>query len=295
MLRIIASLLLLLGSGVAINAIASDSGSQQERQCIEAFDKGQYKLAAPTCETAANSGNPEAQYRLAKAYLFGLFGSKDIDKAVSFALSCRETNPGPCLNVAGLAQGQKAIPERFKSFPSWIDSDLREGILKQVDMELLTESNKNLLAAANHGSVKAMHNIGNRYARGIGFAPDLEKALEWGQKASSAGFLPGNTMQAVAIVLHKKTELYPELENLLLPAAAQLPEASGYLGDIYQSGFGVEADLTKSYAWYTVAVVKGHEPSKQVLESLKPRLSLRQIEDGNTLAESYYKQYANPN
>ncbi|EKF20094.1 peptidoglycan-binding protein [Nitratireductor pacificus] len=81
-----------------------------------------------------------------------------------------------------------------------------------------------LREAAAAGEVKAVYEIGSRYAEGRGTSADPEKAMTWYMKAAETGFAP----------------------------------AQFRIGDLYQKGSGVERDAAKAKMWFQLAAQQGN-------------------------------------
>ena len=63
--------------------------------------------------------------------------------------------------------------------------------------------------------------------------------------------------------------------------------AQNRLGDMFYDGQGVRKDFIQGYMWATLAVKQGHEPAKELLETLQKEMSPNQIVEGQRLAREW--------
>lgn len=281
--------------GLAVlSLLLTTSGFVQAEEvgCRLSFENRDYAMAQDLCKKQAAAGDEAAQYLLAKGYLIGAFGKVELDKAISIARSCESMNAANCANVLGLALRQKAVPEQlWQSMPM---TTFRSVVKYSVNEKLLVEANEAFLKAANNGGAKAMYNIGVQYFRGlwIGFESNSYKAIEWGKKASDAGFIPGNLLQADVIITDGLEEEYPALVSLLLPSVKMDSRASYLLARVYELGLGVPKSSVKTYAWLTVAGAQGNADATVSLGNAEESLSLNEMSEGRSLGKEYFDKYA---
>ena len=62
------------------------------------------------------------------------------------------------------------------------------------------------------------------------------------------------------------------------------------LGVIYADGEGVPEDDVRAYAWYNLAAVQGHEPAFKAKESLRERMTPKQIARAQELSNTFYQR-----
>ena len=109
-----------------------------------------------------------------------------------------------------------------------------------------------LLPAAEAGSANAQEMIGVLYALGLGGLPqDRQEAFKWYMRASEQGH-----------------------------AGAQ----SG-VGWYYEVGLGVQVDLVKAHAWYTLSTIGGDPDAAISLEGIEKKMTRKQIAAAQALAQ----------
>lgn len=130
-------------------------------------------------------------------------------------------------------------------------------------------------AAAAHGSVDALNNIGFLLYSGLGATQDHEAAVDLWRTAAYAGH----------------------------------SEAKWHLGEAYENGKGIPKDRTRAYAWYRCAVATAKwkltenddevegvilKGAEQSLQALTPLLTKADLVRGNVLATECIERYGRP-
>ncbi|PVU95067.1 hypothetical protein BB560_005890 [Smittium megazygosporum] len=126
-----------------------------------------YEEAHKQLERAASLGMPEAQHKLGHLFEFGEYGFP-ADPYTSIAYYNTSANQGFALSQMALS--------------GWYLSGAK-GILEQSD----TLAYDWCLRAANQGLPRAQFGMGYYYDIGIGVERDLQKAIEWYEKAAASG------------------------------------------------------------------------------------------------------------
>ena len=102
----------------------------------------------------------------------------------------------------------------------------------------LTSGARPLLAAADKGNAKAMHNLAVLYAEGIDGKPDYQTAAQWFRKAADHG----------------------------------VTDSQYNLGILYARGIGVEQNLAESYKWFALAAKQGDDDAAKKRDEVAARL-----------------------
>ena len=68
-------------------------------------------------------------------------------------------------------------------------------------------------------------------------------------------------------------------------------QAQHVLGLAFQNGDGVARNLPQAFAWFTIATILGHEPSKTAAAKLVARLSKEQEAEGTQIAIVWFKAH----
>ena len=134
--------------------------------------------------------------------------------------------------------------------------------------EAYRELMKLLREKAKDGDPFAMHQIGLLYQRGLGVKIDLEKSLQWHEKAGEKGLVialvdAGNLY--LSDTFHEEKKAY---QCYLKAAAKGYHEAEVHLGDCYYCGLGVEEDTEKAEVCFRRAMEHGNAEACDALGTI---------------------------
>lgn len=111
---------------------------------------------------------------------------------------------------------------------------------------------------AKAGNPFAMHQIALLYQRGLGVKINLQKALEWHEKAGEKGLVMA-LVDAGNLYLSEMLLDEEKAYHCYLKAAAKgYHEAEAHLGDCYYCGIGVEEDAVKAEVCFRRAIDHGN-------------------------------------
>jgi hypothetical protein len=125
-----------------------------------------------------------------------------------------------------------------------------------------------LAKEAAAGDAYAQLNLGAAYDNGIGVEHDIDKALQWYQKAAEQGLAEAQFNLAHLLVTEEISAV-AAAEWMQKAAEQGMTDAEYLLGVIYAEGIGVEVDAAKAHIWLQKAVAKGHAEASRVLKGLK--------------------------
>ncbi len=109
--------------------------------------------------------------------------------------------------------------------------------------------------AAERGHVGAQATIGDRYSLGRGVEYDIEKAVEWWQKAAEQKNL--RALESLVEHYRKTNDLTAQIKWTRLAAEAGVLRGQIMLAWYYQHGQGVVRDADQAIKWYSLAVDRG--------------------------------------
>lgn len=117
--------------------------------------------------------------------------------------------------------------------------------------------------AAKNGFVLSQHNLGWAYEMGLGVKADLKKANYWYELAAKQNF--GLSEDRIGFLLYKN-ELYKEALGYLRRAASRgEARAQFLLGEIYAKGLGVRKNIKTALRWYKAATNHGNSKAAYAL------------------------------
>jgi hypothetical protein len=113
---------------------------------------------------------------------------------------------------------------------------------------------------AQAGDAAAMYEVGRMYELGRGTEPNMQKAVQWYERALNKG--QNNARAHLGVLYYEGSGVNRDLKKaigLLQPAAeAGNPTAQFYLGRMYEQGEGLRRDLNLAIHWYKKAADSGY-------------------------------------
>ena len=110
---------------------------------------------------------------------------------------------------------------------------------------------------ADEGNAEAQWQLGALYHSGDGFPQSDTQAVQWYLRAAQQGYVP----------------------------------AQAALGSFYWAGRGVQQDYSEAYFWSQLALARGDEHSKSLLEGLATQMTRTQVADARQRAEVWLRNH----
>lgn len=201
-------------------------------------------------QTAADSGDMKADYKLGQAYSAGVGGaSKSSQKAADHYQKAAS---------AGHPWAQYRLSEMYHS---------GNGVAKD-----LSKSLEFAIAAAKNNVAAAAYNVAMMYSTGEGAPQNQNEAAKWLEKASSAG-LP-DAQFALGMMTLRGTgverQLYRGLTLLRKAASGGNVNAQTAVGRIYLTGLDTMGqDLKEARTWIDSAAQQGDKEAKELIPKLE--------------------------
>lgn len=124
---------------------------------------------------------------------------------------------------------------------------------------------------AKAGNAEAMYEVARMYELGRGTETNLNKAIEWYERAIAKG--QNNARAHLGVMYFEGNGVKQDLKravDLLVPAAEKgNPTAEYYLGHMYETGEGMHRNLNQAIAWYKKATTSGNYLAVARLKSLE--------------------------
>ncbi|MBN2643393.1 MAG: sel1 repeat family protein [Victivallales bacterium] len=208
-----------------------------------------FNAAFPGIRERSSSGNVEGQYYMALMLLNGYGVDKDEKRGAELMRLASEKNYIPAQAVYGhlLLRG-RGVRKDIEAGRKLLIKAARQGsVTAQVflgEMYLARDNYASALkwyeSAAEHGSPVAMHQLSRMYFNGNGVKPDIRKATELLDKASSMNYPPAMTDLAVVLLGDKAGEDSRKraFELLYSAMAREYVSACKVLGDFYYQETG---------------------------------------------------------
>jgi hypothetical protein len=151
------------------------------------------------------------------------------------------------------------------------------------------------LPIAEHGNVKAQHNAGVLYDKGLGTGQNYAEALKWYRLAAQQGYAQSQNNLGVMYDKGNGVDVdYAQALNWYRLAAAQNFDFAQFnIGSLYENGNGVGQDYNEAKKWYRLAAEQGNASALNGLGYLSHR-GLGAAKD-MTQAFNFYQQAAAKN
>jgi len=185
---------------------------------------------------AAESGDAEAQFKLAKFYETGKGVLQNTDQAIRwYQKAAAQGHVDAQYEFAG-ALGRENPEAVFLMGKMYLDG--AGGVKKDV-----AEAIKRFKQAAVKGHVEAQYLLGVIYAEGEGVEKDNAAAAKWWEMAAKQG--------------HLKAKNALKMGQVLKAAESGDAEAQYKLAGFYEEGNGFPKDAVKAFAWYKRSAEQG--------------------------------------
>jgi TPR repeat protein len=234
------------------------------RRAIELIEQEKFAAAFPLLTRAAKAGIPDAEYRVARAYLEGAGvpasqteGARWLERAAShgcveaLSLLAALCVRGLAGKTKGRSRGDDAGANRLFTVDAPADPDF-ESALKWAR------------PAAEAGSPEGQALVGYILTYGPLHMRDLENAHRWYERSAAAGCPQGNLGYALSLARRATDDAGRRqvAEQLRHAAAAELATAIYLLGVLSENGTGVPRDPAAAAAHYCNAAEKGHRSAQ---------------------------------
>jgi TPR repeat protein len=124
--------------------------------------------------------------------------------------------------------------------------------------------------AVELGDTTALYNLGNCCANGDGVKLNLKKAMNFYRMASDRG--DPVSQNALGVRLFAQDNFEEAFRYFHLSAEQGFTKAELNIGQCFQDGKGVEANLEEAKQWYVRAADKGNEDAKHMLAAMRAPL-----------------------
>ncbi len=140
---------------------------------------------------------------------------------------------------------------------------MTSGLLAQERAEFLERAHKAVMERAQTGDANALFALGEFYYLGMGVPKDLEKAMEYFERAAQKGHV--KAAFNLGHISFERGEYDKARKWFERAAEAKDPKSMLYLGEIHYQGLGVPQDYGKALYWYTKASEAGYPQAQYSL------------------------------
>jgi TPR repeat protein len=231
------------------------------------WQAGRFEEVASLARPIAQQGDRVAQYLMGELYYRGFGVPQSDTEAVRWWRLAADQ---------GLARAQNEIGVALSD--GWgVDA---------ADPRLAVEYYRK---AADQGLAAAQVNLGLMHLNGLGGLEKSEReAVFWFGKAAEQGLGWAQYYLGIANAEGRGVRRNPRLAAEWMRKAAdqEYTEAQYQLGRYYLAGSGVTQSDTQAAYWFALAMQRGHDPSRNMLASVVPRLSRTRAPAGTRIRDS---------
>ena len=144
-----------------------------------------------------------------------------------------------------------------------------------------------LTREANSGDVLAQHELGLRYLLGEGVAADTAKAVYWIKKAADQNLASAKYNFGILLINGWGVDWNPfsAFKYFMEAARAGMIQAQYIVGILYTDNLIVKRDFNYAFYWVRKSSDEGYKPAKEVINKLKPEISLSVVDSITALED----------
>jgi TPR repeat protein len=257
--------------------------------------------------TAAESGDPMAQFNLALAYHMGTWVEADMVEALDWYTRAAEGGLVDAqYNLGFIFEQGEGVPVDLAAATHWYRLAAEQGLAaaqfhlaELYDSGRAGEQNDQEAAnwyqmAAQQNYAAAKFNLANMYAAGRGVERDLGEAARLFREAAEQGEIGahcnlGNLYAEPGALQNDRQAL----DCYRRGAALGDPNAQFNIGLFYQQGRGVLADPVKALAWFQVAAGNGQAEGAKAAAQLKATLNPTEVAMADSETDTIRRELQN--
>jgi uncharacterized protein len=293
-------------------------GCEQSKAQVPDFKQ----MTLAELQTAAEKGNPQAQFELGERFHNGSGVLKDSTEAVEWWQKAAAQKFPPAELDLGVAYGRgDGVPKNMQEGVKWCRMAADSGLtMAQMTLGILfcdghsgveqdyTEAFKWFKKAAEQGNLHAEYYLAVCYRDGKGTLTNLSEAIAWFQRAGNNGvanaqvilgkyyFDTGFAELGIPTQIKPDTSMTKEqltnqnfvrgIEWYQKAANQNYPPGQMFLTFAYQDGAGVNKNPIEAYKWFVLA---SHEPHPEAWKLETTNFTSEQIAAGKLRAEEFSK------
>jgi uncharacterized protein len=204
---------------------------------------------------AAEMGDAEAQYELARAYANGLYTKQDISLAMEWWLkSAEQGNPKAQFQIGLSYDEGKWVVSNKQLAIEWYQQAARQGITQALfnfscvlwELRRREQAVSKWFELSGSGNLNAQNNLAVCHATGRGVARSYEAALSWFEKSASKGHVLAHYNLGVLYAAGPPKSHCLAAFHWQQAASKGHPLSQYHLGNCYLNGVGVDKDYPKA-------------------------------------------------
>jgi TPR repeat protein len=266
--------------------LAATWGNELAQAALDELLTKQIKTTQTNLRQAAKQGDPEAQYYLARMYVLGTGGYKNMRLAVKwFQKSAALGHAKSQYELGMLYKNGVYVPHDKKQAKMWLVKSLENGfdkakvILQDIVLEEQRQLNNNrqrvfsytpeipFQNAAKEGNIDAQFKLGMLFIKGDVTERKPAEGIKWLRKAAQRDYLAAQIKLGELYLkgIDVKTD-FTEAAKWFQKAAKQGDADAQYiLANMYSKGLGLERSNKEARKWFRAAADQGHLKAKAKL------------------------------
>ena len=141
--------------------------------------------------------------------------------------------------------------------------------------------------SAARGFAPAQYRLGTMYERGLGVGQDLGRATAWYRSAAEKGNLKAMHNLAVLNASSSAADYQAAARWFTVAASHGLTDSQYNLAVLYETGRGIDLDLTQAYIWFSLAAIAGDTEAARRRDAVKAKLDPAQLRSADAAIRSW--------
>ncbi len=206
---------------------------------------------------AAATGEPEAQYALAKAYIYGESEIQDTDKGIKLLVEMAQQGDADAEDM--IHEVHRKMKEAKEQFEQGIRNPSTASGFYEMGMycktgdgyhTYLKDAAEYFRIAAQKEHIQAQYQLALAYYTGAGVKKDEAESIRWLEKAAAKSHKEAGELLAELKAKQRLKQEKTEFKNHLRQAEKGDAYAQSKVAGMYLRGIGVKKDVEKGIEWY---------------------------------------------
>ena len=247
-------------------ANSAKNGATLLREGLAALDKREFAIAAQSFGQAAEKGQPDGAFYMARMFELGVGIKADPNAAINLYTEGSKKGSALAMNRLGMLH--------------------LEGLGVLQDYE---KGAKLVCGAAEKGDANGQFNCALVHLEGRGTKKNEAKGATHLQKAAQQNHIGAQNILAQAYISGAgvKQDKKKALQLFQKTAAVGNPVGLFSLGQAYALGLGVKKDLSKAHAYFNLAATRQHPDALEARQAIERQLKPEQIIAAHGLARAW--------
>jgi TPR repeat protein len=266
--------------GVTFIFFTSIAQSANFQKGVDAYYKGDFKMAYEEFYQLAEQGGAVAQYNIGLMHENGKAVKQDSKQAVHWYLKAAEQGNVMAQFNLGTMYENGAI--EWPQYGLDDTNDTSSGVPLDYKKAMYWYRK-----AAVQGYAQAQNSVGVMYINGQGVNKDIKQGVDWYRKAAEQGYAQAQYNLGVAYNdgIGVKQEFKQAIHWYSKAAEQNDALAQFNLGVMYAKGQGLLQDYKTAYMWLNLSRYNGFKGTKQAFDFLISKMTIERINEAQKMSE----------